>query len=130
MATTKDLMGLGMAAELALRLGYQQVSVTASGTTQNSAGGLLKGVGNKIVLATVTSGQAITLPSAAAIGDEIIVDNISAAAGIIFPPTGGFINGNAVNAEVNMAADGTATSKWRFVKTTATRWAAWEDGDV
>ncbi len=131
MATANTLIALGIPPEAAKRLGYQLISVTLTANTQNSAGGLLRGPGNKIVRVTPgTNGFAVTLPSDAEIGDEIILDNITANTAVCFPETGGTINGNSTNATIALAADGTATSKWRLVKVAALRWAAWEDGDV
>lgn len=131
MATTNTLIALGMPPELAKRVGYQLLSVTLTANTQGSAGGLLRGPGNKIVQVTPgTNGFGLTLPADAEIGDEIIAVNGTANTAVIFPEVGGAINGNATNATVAMAASGTATSRWRFVKTAALTWAGWEDGDV
>ena len=128
MATADALIGLGMPAESAIRLGYQQVSVTTTAATQGSAGGILNGPGNKIVSATFASaGHAITLPAAAEIGDEIIISNVTANAGLIFPPSGGNIDGEGTNEDVAMAAQGSAGSIQLFVKLSATRWGSWKN---
>lgn len=126
MATADALIGLGMPAELAIRLGFQPVSITTAGTTQNSSGGVLNGAGNKIVSATVHTGTgAITLPDEAEIGDQILIQNISANAGAIFPPTGGNINGETTDSgTVTLAASGSAGSSALLIKATALRWAS------
>jgi len=126
MATADALIGLGMPAELAIRLGFQPVSVTTTAATQGSAGGLLQGYGNKMVAATFASaGHAVTLPDEAEIGDEIIINNVSANAGIIFPPSGGNLNGETADASMAIAAQGSSGCVQRAMKVSATRWAVW-----
>lgn len=128
MATAEALIGLGMPAELALRLGYQTLTATTTANTQGSSGGNLVGAGNKIVSANFASAsQAITLPAAAEIGDEIIISNITANAGVIFPPSGGNIDGETADENVAMAAQGSAGSIQRFVKLSSTRWGSWKN---
>lgn len=124
MTTANELINLGMPAELATRLGWTPVAVTTTAATQGT--GLLVGPGRKIVTATIASaGHAITLPSAAEIGDEIIISNVTANAGVVFPPSGGNINGETADENVALAAQGSAGSIQRFVKTSSTRWGAW-----
>lgn len=123
MATAQDLQGIGLPAEQAIRLGWQPVSVTTSGTGQASAGGLIRGIGKKIVSATLTATHAVTLPSAAEIGDEIIVNNITANAGVLFPHVGGNLNGETTDASMVIAAQGASSSALRCVRVSATRWA-------
>lgn len=126
MATTEALIGLGMPAELALRLGFQPVALTTSGTTQGSGTGVITGSGNKLVTATVHTGTgAITLPSAAEIGDVLLIVNASANAGAIFPQSGGNINGETTDSgTVTLAASGSAGSSALLVKVSTTRWAS------
>jgi hypothetical protein len=124
MATATQLISLGTPAELALRLGWTEVAVTTTAATQGT--GLLRKPGKKIVTATIASaGHAITLPSDAEIGDEIIISNVTANAGVVFPPSGGNINGETADENVALAAQGSAGSIQRFVKLNATRWGAW-----
>lgn len=126
MASTNSLIGLGTPAEVAKRVGFQQVSITTTGAVQSAGGGNLIGPGNKIVSATFASASdAITLPVAAEIGDEIIISNITANAGVVYPPAGGNINGETANENVAMAAQGSAGSIQWFVKLSATRWGSW-----
>lgn len=128
MATSSDLMGVGVPAEMAIRTGYQPVSVTTAATTQGSTGGVLIGPGNKIVSATIhSSGGAVTLPSASAIGDEIIVSNVSGTAGAVFPPSGDDISGETADEGVALGAQGSAASIIRLVKLSASRWGAWNN---
>lgn len=131
MATANGLNDLGVPPEVAKRTGYQEVSVTTAGTTQGSTGGVLSGPGNKLVLATIhSSNGAVTLPANAEKGDEIIVANVTGTAGLVFPQSGGNINGNTTDSgTATLAAQGSAGSNWRFVKLNATRWAGWSGAD-
>jgi hypothetical protein len=100
------------------------VDITTAGTTQNSTGGVLRGAGNKVVRATFHAATgAITLPADAGIADEVLVANVTANAGRVFPQTGGNINGLTTDLQVTVAAQGSAASSWRFVKINATRWS-------
>lgn len=125
MATADGLCNLGLADELARVCGWSIVSITTTAATQNSAGGLLSGTGNKIVLATPASaGDAITLPAAASPGDEIQIYNLSGANnGKIFPQTGGTINQLAVNTATNVSSF-PVNGAMSFIKVSATSWRA------
>lgn len=119
MATAEGLMGLGVPAEMAKRTGYAIVSVTTSADTQNSAGGVLRGQGNKIVLATVGGANgAVTLPADADLGDVVEVYNTTATAGRVFPHTGGTLNQLAVNLQTPLAVNASLVAK----KVSATSW--------
>jgi hypothetical protein len=126
MATAEALMGLGEPAELAKRTGWIILNVTTNGSTQNSTGGLLRGSGNKVVLANVAAlDGAVTLPADAELGDEIEINNRSLAnVGRVFPPTGGFLNGGAVDVfhALPLLAATTASNGVRFRKVTSTIW--------
>lgn len=131
MATVDQLVSLGTPAELAKRLGWTPISVTTTGAVQGAGGGLLRGIGKKMVLATFASGSdAITLPSEAEVGDEIMIVNISATAGVIYPHVGGAFNGNSANGTIAMAAAGSATCELRCVKISANRWWAMTSTDI
>jgi hypothetical protein len=126
MATADALIGLGTPAEVAKRQGWQPVALTTSGTTQGSGTGVLRGLGNQLVTATVHAGTgAITLPADAEVGDEILIVNASANAGAIFPPSGGNINGETTDSgTVTLAASGSAGSSAWLVKVSSLRWAS------
>lgn len=89
MASQKSL-ALHFPSMLASQLGWEIQSLTSTGTTQGSTGGVIKGRGNRIVKATPHAGDgAFTLPADAAEGDEIIIVNMHASnSADIFPPTG------------------------------------------
>lgn len=123
MTTTNAAISLGTPAEMAKRIAWQPVALTTTSASQSSAGGLMKGKGNQLASVTFASAaQAVTLPADAEIGDEIIVSNVTANAGVIFPPSGGNINGNTADTSVAITAQGSASSSWRFLKLNATRW--------
>jgi hypothetical protein len=129
MTTTEAAMALGLPDELAKRLAYEPVAVTTTSSAQSSAGGLLRGIGNKIVAVTFASAsQAVTLPAEAEVGDEIIINNVSANAGVLFPSTGGSVNGESANASMAVAAQGSTNCVLRAVKLSAGiagRWGVW-----
>lgn len=99
MASARDLVTLGMPGILAERCGWSVMSLTSTGTTQGSSGGVIKGKGNRIVKATPHAGDgAFTLPSDAGEGDEVIVVNMHASnSADIFPPTGHSIHKLSAN---------------------------------
>ncbi len=121
MATTEGLMGLGVSAEEARRTGWTIVSVTTSAATQGSTGGLLRGAGNKIVLANVAGANgAVTLPADAGLGDEVRIFNTTATAGLVFPHSGGTIQNGTANQSFALPANGGA----HLVKCTSGNWRA------
>jgi hypothetical protein len=126
MSSSSDLMGVGVPAEVAKRSGYDLTPVTTTGSAQAATGGNLRGPGNKVVAATITTGgDSVTMPSDSGLTDDIIVSNMSGAnAAVVFPHVGGNINGGTTNASVALAAN---TSR-RFVKITALKWASWISG--
>jgi len=126
MATADNLIGLGVPPEVAKRIGFVPVAIATTASTQGT--GALRGPGKKLVSATfTTAADAVTLSSDAEIGDEIVIANVSANAGVIFPPTGGNINGESANASTAIAAQGTTGNAWRFIKLNATRWLGFQN---
>lgn len=130
MATTNALIGLGTPAEVAKRTGWQPVALTTSGAVQ-AAGAVMRGTGNQLCTLTVTSASdAVTLPDAAEIGDEVVITNPGSNAGVIYPPSGETINGNAADASVTLAAAGTAGCNWRFMRVSASAWIGRSGADA
>lgn len=107
MSLAKDLMQVGIADQAAVRLGFQTASVTAAGTTNADATTLLKS--QTLVLGTVgASTPGFKLPADAELGVPYVIGNISANAGVIYPPALGQINGDTVTtAGVPLTARGT-----------------------
>lgn len=121
MATPEALMGLGIPAEAARKMGFQIQTVTTAGTTQNSAGGLMTGNGNRWVLGSFHAANgAITLSSSADVGDIIVIVNITANAADVFPHTGGNINQLAANASAAIAANAMLI----LMRTSSLNWSA------
>lgn len=118
MSLSVDLMGVGIPAEQASRLGFSPLTTVAGvGTAQSGAAPIR--VNN--VLATTASGQtAFVLPANAELEVPYIVTNSSATAALVFPPSGGAINAAAANASVSIAQNLARI----FVRKTATRWAS------
>lgn len=131
MATTNALIALGTPAEVAKRTGWLPVALTTDGAVQASGSAQMRGAGNQLVTLTVTSASdAMTLSDGAEVGDECIVTNPTANAGVIYPPSGQSINGNAADAQVTLAAAGSAGCNWRFMKVSATTWIGRSGADV
>ena len=83
----------------------QVVSQTAS-TTQTQAGGTV--VSADVVFATIANASdAFTLDSGYGPGSRVLIRNLGAVAGVIFPPVGGSINGGSANASAAIVASKT-----------------------
>jgi hypothetical protein len=118
MATAEALMGVGLPAEQAKRLGVAVQALTAVGTAQGGAPIPAYG-GNLVINLTTAGGQtATTLPALAGLGDEVEINVITATAALVFPPTGGTIANKALNASATVAIGA------RFRKVSTTLWAA------
>jgi hypothetical protein len=105
MASQKNL-ALLLPAQVASMVGWEVQSLTSTGTTQGSTGGVIKGKGNRIVKGTSHAANgAFTLPADAAEGDEIIVVG-SGNTFDVFPPSGHNFIGLADNAQANSADNG------------------------
>lgn len=104
MPLTSDLTGLGMAPGLASLLGNTPASISGNGTSQ--ANGRKIG-GTALNLVTPSGGAtAFTLLKPLHTGTPIWVFNVSAStAALIFPPSGGKINGGSTDASISIAAN-------------------------
>jgi len=109
MAITTNLMGSGMPSQQATLLGLlPSQTIAGAGTAQKTdsaaitAANLLPNQG--IVLATTASSQtALQIPSTMPLGSEIMLMVTSSTTGLLFPPSGGAINGGSTDASVNIA---------------------------
>ncbi len=91
-------------------------AVSAAGTTQGTATGLVSNINNVTVVATGATG--VRLPTAVA-GMRILVRNSDSADTLsIYPATGGTINALAANAAFTLAAGSTI----ELMATTTTQW--------
>lgn len=102
----KDMMGVGMAAEFAIREGFPGLStVTAAGTTTSDATALLKE--QRVVEATGSGSDGVKLPSTAELMVPYIVYAKTGALKV-YPPTGAAFNADTADQSqtvgVNLAA--------------------------
>lgn len=98
MPATDALMGEGMAAQLANRVGGIYQLLAGVGTAQVGAGKILA----KNVEVTASAGQtAIVAPTGFPIYEEINLFNSSTTGALVFPPVGDYMNG-VQNASVTL----------------------------
>jgi len=109
MALANDLMGVGIAGEAAMRLGFSNLAaVTAAGTTTTNAT-VLKKLQNAVSV-TATGVDGIRLPSDAELLSPYLLFNDSGSTCVVYPSTGGTINGGA---SLSLADNKTAIA-WRL----------------
>lgn len=107
MALAKDLMGVGVSAEAAQRLGFVVASVITAGSSASDATVLGKAA-TLVLVDTGGASQGVKLPSDAELGIPYVLGNISSTAALIYPPTSGQINGDtASSGTVPLTARGT-----------------------
>jgi hypothetical protein len=117
MPSAKSLIGVGVPAAQANTLGFTVSSKTAVGTAQTGAVAITT---NFTILTTASGQTAAVLPATEIGGGPYIIANISATTALIFPPSGGAIQGGSTDASFSLAQNKTAM----FFKTTATAWVA------
>lgn len=123
MPTTSDLIGIGMAPEIAQRLGFQDNSrranaLTGVGTSQVGAAAIKKNA-TWIELATAGGATACILPADAELLVPYLVQVITTSTtGLVFPPSGGKINAASADASVNVAQ----FLPRIFMRLTSTQW--------
>jgi hypothetical protein len=112
MSTTSDLMGLGMPAALASRLGYTPTALTATGTSAGTAATMKS---KNVLVSSATSQTGAIIPSDLSIGGVMFIACAtgSTASAVIYPPTGATIT-NA--SSVTLAADKNMIV-WRYSST-------------
>lgn len=96
------MAGVGFEVEAAKSIvGTIELAVTATGTTVADAYAIKADVTQ---FTTVTSGTGAIIPASLPVHSEIRIYNAGAYALSIYPPTGGYINGGAVNTAVSLPA--------------------------
>jgi hypothetical protein len=100
MASSVALMGVGMPAQLAARLGMDPSNLTTTGTTQATAA---KALTKNVKLVTAGSQTGSIIPSTAEVGDVYYFFNSTATTGIVYSPTGSTLNGAASTTGQNVA---------------------------
>lgn len=117
-ALAVDLMGVGLAQEQAVRLGYS-TSTTIAGVGTAQSGGAAIPADTTNVAATTGSGQtAFVLPSGAELMSSYLVRNTSSTAALVYPQSGGYINAASQNASVSIAQNLARL----FIRVSADRW--------
>lgn len=127
MPTTSDLIALGVPAELARRLGFQDngtrgpSTLTAVGTAQATAAAIKKDA-TWLEITTAGGATAVILPANA----ELLVPYltqvlVTSSTALLFPPTGHRINSVAANSSVNVAQFLPRVT----MRIGATQWASW-----
>jgi hypothetical protein len=96
MPTREDLVGLGMAPEMASVLGNSPQLVTCTGTQQSTAAPIYT---HNVELNAQSSQTGAILPSAAKIGTPYYIQNgtASATSGVVYVPVGHTLNGTLNN---------------------------------
>jgi len=103
-AFANDLGGLGMAPGLASRVPVvsRVRSITGVGTAQGGTSPVVNG-GDFCMLTTAVGQTACTIAADFPVGETAWVANISATAGLLFPPTGGSFDNGSANASASIA---------------------------
>lgn len=102
MALTTSLMGLGLPGPLSTALGDTIKSITGVGTAQGGSSPVVY-AGDVALLTTAGGATACTLDSGFPVGATAEVYNITATAGLLFPPSGCSIDGGSTDASVAIA---------------------------
>jgi len=115
MPSAKDLIGVGVPAAQATVLGLTVTAKTGVGTAQATGTPITS---NLSVLTTASGQTAFRLPSNGIGGGPYIVFNTTSDAALVFPPSGGNIQGGSTDASFSVAQNKSAM----FFKNTATNW--------
>lgn len=107
MALAKDLMQVGVAAEAAVRVGFQVgVPIVAAGTTNADAAVLPQAA--TLVQVSGAAAAGVKLPANAELGVPYVLANTTTNAILVYPPTGGNLNGDVTTTgTVSFASRGT-----------------------
>jgi hypothetical protein len=114
-ASATILMGVGIPDKAANKLGNTLRTIAGVGTAQTGAASITV---NCASLTTAGGATAFVLPTTWEIGDDVTVFNTSATAALIYPQSGGAINGGSTNASVSIAQNTAMT----LTKLSSTSW--------
>lgn len=112
-ATT--LMGVGIPDVAAKKLGNTIRTIAGVGTAQTGAAALTV---NSVIATTSGGATAFVLTTTWEIGDTVTVYNSSATTALIYPQSGGAIDGGSTDASVTITQNGSRT----FQRMTSTSW--------
>lgn len=93
MATSRDMMGVGVSAEQATLCGYGAVAAVSGAGTTAAAATVLKKAQNNVAVTAAGGADSIKLPADADLMRPYIIYNSSGTTANVFPPTSGTING-------------------------------------
>jgi hypothetical protein len=116
MPSAGELIGLGEAPKLAGLIGNLPSAKTGVGTAQATATPITT---NFTVLTASGGATAFLLPTVPAGAGPYWMSNQSGTTALIFPPSGGSVQGGSTDASFSLATNKTAA----FFKTSATAWA-------
>lgn len=117
MPSFQELIGLGEAPRLAAANGNVLSAKTGVGTAQVGATPITT---NFTILTTAGGATAFLLPAVPAGAGPFFVSNAGATAALIFPPSGGSIQGGSTDASFSVAQN----KPTNFYKTSSTAWVA------
>src|SRR5262245_35091642 len=101
MPLSTQFMGAGMPAEFSRLEGYNPaVAVTAAGSSSANATVLLPA--QNLVLMTATGSDGVRMPAGIGLVKAHIVVNVSASAGLVYPPTGYNFAGGSTDAGISV----------------------------
>jgi hypothetical protein len=101
MPLAKDLTGLGFPALQSVALGDNPaVAVTAAGGSAAAATALLLSQNNVLMTATGTDG--VRLPAGTPLQRVQTISNVSAGAGVVYPPTGSNFTGGTTDVGISV----------------------------
>lgn len=103
MALATNMMGVGYSAEQAMLMGYQVGPTTAGVGTASVGAAVIKKDSTVIPVTTAGGATAVRLPSDALLMRPYIIWNQSSTAALVFPSTGGAINGGSTDASFSVA---------------------------
>lgn len=118
MTTSADLLvQLTMSPPLARKLGNTIRTIAGVGTAQSGAANITV---NAALLTTSGGQTAFVFPTTWEVGDTVMVFNTSSTAALIYPQSGGNINGGSTDASVSVAQN----TGVEFLKASSTAWKA------
>jgi hypothetical protein len=100
MTSTKDLVSLGTPWPLAIAEGYSNIAITAAGSTSVDA--TVCDNQNDVLVLTATGADGIRMNASWPLLQPIFVCNTSGSNGIVYPNTGGAINGGSTDAGITV----------------------------
>lgn len=113
MTKAADMMGLGFSWPQAQNLGYNNIAISAAGTT--SADATACDAQNSVFILTATGSDGIRMSASAPLLRPIIVANTSGSTGKVYPNTGGAVNGGSTDAGESCAT--TTVQIWMRIST-------------